>query len=848
MKALRTPALCLALFFFALWLRLPGLGSFLTPDEGLWAGRTAEFLKALETRDWAATYITGHPGVMTTWAGVTGLAARWAFARPPGAKNLADLAEVLAANPVRVDFLPWLRLPIVLVTALGVVLIFLLARRLFREPVALLGAAFVCFDPFFLAHGRVLQLDALLTTFTTIAWLSTLVATRTGRRRYFVFSGAAFGLAILTKSPALVLGPLLVGWIVAVRLLAARRDSVSARGTLSAALLDLVSLGLPAILAIFLLWPALWSAPLATLGGVWGLMTYYGGEGHELGNYWLGQAVTDPGRSFYAAILLWRTTAITLPGFVLALGWTVAGAWKAVFRRPISGASAAPAHPASEGHAVLGLVLFVAWYGLILSLGDKKFDRYVLPIFPAIDLLAAWGWWVTGERLVSASSAASGREDGAERPRRAARAARLALLVLAALLVGGQAASALANRPTYFTAYNPLAGGIKTARNTFIVGWGEGLAEAAGYLNRQAGASGRVAATWYGQNVFGPFYQGKSYDLYYDTRTASDLYGRDVDYVVTYVNQEQRALLDPTVRAHLTAPLFSAEKSGVPLAQVYAWPKPFAHTTDQRLAPGLVLLGWETGAYDPQAGVLPVTTYWDAAELAGSPDADARIVTWMKDAAGEVWAQAEAPLDWSAQTPGWLDRRALAQTVELHGPSGLAQGEYRVEVAPFAGGGVSLGAVSVAAAPLASLLATDRPAPTGLVLGAGDEVLFGDKWRLAGYTLSPSGEGLDLDLLWAALKPPQPGLKLFVHVVDEQGTIIAQHDGTLAGPDDASPPALQPSDAARQRVHLALPADHAGAPYHVYVGIYRSADQQRLPVTAGGAPVPDGRYELHGVS
>ncbi len=72
-----------------------------------------------------------------------------------------------------------------------------------------------------------------------------------------------------------------------------------------------------------------------------------------------------------------------------------------------------------------------------------------------------------------------------------------------------------------------------------------------------------------------------------------------------------------------------------------------------------------------------------------------RVVTWMKDAAGEVWAQAEVPLDWSAQTPGWLDRRALAQKIELHGPPGLAPGEYRVEVAPFAGGGVSLGAVSI---------------------------------------------------------------------------------------------------------------------------------------------------------
>ncbi len=558
----------------------------LTPDEGLWAGRTAEFLKALATRDWAANYITGHPGVTTTWTGVSGLAARWALARPTGASSLADLAEVLAADPVRVDSLPWLRLPIVLVTALGVVLIFLLARRLFREPVALLGAAFVCFDPFFLAHGRVLQLDALLTTFTTIAWLSTLVATRTVRRRYFVLSGAAFGLAILTKSPALVLGPLLVGWIVGVRLLAARRDSVSARGTLSATLLDLVSLGLPAILAIFLLWPALWTAPLATLSGVWGLMTYYGGEGHELGNYWLGQAVADPGRPFYAAILLWRTTAITLPGFVLALGWALAGVWKAVFRRPISGVSAAPAYPASEGHVVPGLVLFVAWYGLILSLGDKKFDRYVLPIFPAVDLLAAWGWWVTGERLASLVRKVDDRRGAADRSSMARRTGRIALPVLAALLVLGQAASTARQPPHLLHGLQPARRRHKDGAQHVHrrlgrgAGRGCGLPERAG---RRVRPGGRI--------------------LVRSERLRPVLPGEELRSLLRYAHRVRpvrsrrglrrdlrqpaaRDLLDPRCARQLAAPLFSAEKSGVPLAQVYVWPKPFAHTTEQRLGPG----------------------------------------------------------------------------------------------------------------------------------------------------------------------------------------------------------------------------------------------------------------------
>ena len=177
----------------------------------------------------------------------------------------------------------------------------------------------------------------------------------------------------------------------------------------------------------------------------------------------------------------------------------------------------------------------------------------------------------------------------------------------------------MAARPTYLTAYNPLAGGMRTARDLFIVGWGEGLAEAAAYLDRQPGAADQHVASWYGQNVFGSFYRGQSYDLYYDLRTAADLYAHDVDYVVTYVNQDQRDLLDASIREKLGSPLFTSQAAGVTLASVYAWPKPFLHTADRSVAPGLRLLGWDLGNYDPASGRLRVVSYWDAGRARPSP-------------------------------------------------------------------------------------------------------------------------------------------------------------------------------------------------------------------------------------
>ena len=862
MRRLRLAFTCAALLVLALWLRLPGLDTFLTADEATWSAGAVQFLNALRSGNWAATNISGHPAVTTVWAGVIGLTGKWLLARPPGAAGLDDMLRGLAANPVRLDVLPWLRLPIVVACALGILGIYLLARRSLGDRVALLGAVLLSLDPFFLAHSRVLALDALLATFITLAWLALMAGIRGGQRRYLVLSGLAIGLAILTKSPALVMGPLMAGWPVLARLRAARRPPVAGArpALLRAILLDLCSLGLPAALIVFLLWPALWVAPLSTLGRVWALMTVYGQGGHELGNFWLGQEVTQPGPAFYPAVLLWRTTPVTLLGLLLAVvaaaGLPAVRFATARARRPGAVSPASPLPPVDRGpdpqpatqaglerQSVTALFVFVLWFGLILSTGDKKFDRYLLPVFPAVDFLAAWGLAAGAGWL-----AARFRDGGKERwPGVAARIRGSLPLVGAVLLTGVQAMSVLAARPTYLTAYNPLAGGMRTASQVFIVGWGEGLAEAAAYLDQQPGAGNQHVASWYGQNVFGSFYSGQSYDLYYDLRSAADLYAHDVDYVVTYVNQDQRNLLDPSVREQLAGPLFTSQSSGVTLASVFGWPKPFLHTADRPLAPGVRLLGWDLGGYDARQGRLPMVLYWDLGELSGAPAGGSRIVSWLKDANGEVWAQAEATLDSEKvrHVTAWLGRPAAALDMVLAAPPGLLPGTYQVEIAPFARNGLALGSIPVAAVPAAQAF----DASGGLVLAGvtplPDQVTFGDSLRLAGYALQRSESELTLDLVWMTVQAPQEGCQFFVHLVDAQERIVSQFDGPLgrlAG--DAPAPDLRAGQVVRQRARLALPGGMQDGAYRIYVGAYRLAGGARLAVSDAGVPLNDGRYLL----
>jgi hypothetical protein len=804
MKSFRPGLVCLALFAVALALRLPGLGGFLTPDETVWSAGAAQCITAVQTGNWAATNISGHPGVTTLWAGSLGLVAKWLFARPADMPTLAGAARALAANPVRLDFLPWLRLPVVLACSLGVVLIYLLARRLVSEPVALLGAALLSFDPFMLAHGRVLQMDALLATNITIAWLALVIATRTRQRRYFLASGVFIGLAVLTKSPALVMGPLMLVWVIGARL---RGRAATIRRAAAGALRDLLWLGVPALITVFVLWPSLWVAPAATVARVWGLMTVYGTGGHELGNYWLGQAVAQPGPTFYIATLLWRITPLTLGGLLLAL----------FFGAPRGDA---------EKRVVGGLLAAVLWFALFISLGDKKFDRYLLPIFPIVDVLAAWGW-VSGARWLGRWAAARDR----------AALWRTVVTAGAVVVVGGQAGAALANRPTYFTAYNPLLGGIGTAERMFLVGWGEGLAEAANYLNTQTPAGGERVAAWYGQNVFGAFYRGQSYDLYYDTRTAADLYAHDVDYVVTYVNQMQRSLLDASVQTQLAAPLYTSAAGGVALAQVYAWPKPFAHSADRPLGAGLRLLGWDAGPYDTSTRQAALTLYWDAATLAAAPQAAKGVAVWLKDAGGEVWAKT-TDIAATRQTSAWLNRAAVAQVFTLTTPAGLAPGDYRLEIAPSGGDVLGLAQVAVGPTRLADMTGNGGALPDAERAPAA--VSFAGRADLVGYGLQRIPGELVVDLLWTApdKENAQPsGEHVFVHMLDAQDQVAAQADVALVGFGPAG-------TTARQRFHLTLPPAWEGKAYRLYVGVYRPADGARLAATVDGVAVADNRYLL----
>jgi hypothetical protein len=122
------------------------------------------------------------------------------------------------------------------------------------------------------------------------------------------------------------------------------------------------------------------------------------------------------------------------------------------------------------------------------------------------------------------------------------------------------------------------------------------------------------------------------------------------------------------------------------------------------------------------------------------------------------------------------------------------------------------------------------------------EVYLEDGVLFAGYDLTvsegiPSQEedGAGLYLYWQATQPLTRSLKVFVHLLDPQGRLVAQDDSvpSLWLQDTRS---WQPRTTVIDFHHLALPKEVEAGEYVLAVGLYDEVTGQRQAILDGGAP------------
>ena len=104
---------------------------------------------------------------------------------------------------------------------------------------------------------------------------------------------------------------------------------------------------------------------------------------------------------------------------------------------------------------------------------------------------------------------------------------------------------------------------------------------------------------------------------------------------------------------------------------------------------------------------------------------------------------------------------------------------------------------------------------------------FSDQIEFSGYTLQQQDFAVQLDLVWQALSEIPTSYRVFVHVVDENGQILAQSDGEPAN--WTRPTTGWASGEYIVDSHqILLPNTLSNRGLEIYIGLYDPQTGQRL--------------------
>jgi hypothetical protein len=404
-----------------------------------------------------------------------------------------------------------------------------------------------------------------------------------------------------------------------------------------------------------------------------------------------------------------------------------------------------------------------------------------------------------------------------------------------------QAGFSLPHHLYHFTYYNPLMGGSWTAPQVLPVGDGEGLDQAARYLNSKENvvnlkASARPPAAFApffaGQTI--PFYWGKEYNVmpWYAT-----------DYVVFYIHQVQKNRPNAAIVRYFRSlePEHIVRLKGIDYAWVYKTPGeipdsviPAQHIQWAQFGDCMFLRGYDIDTSQvAHYGKLGVTLYW---QCSCPMNENYGVFLKLLNGARHIWGhQASRPLSDGLPTSRWEEAVVVRDEREIEVLSGTLPGPYLIEVilydftserwvSPQGEQDVLLGPVEIPRREIPTVESLDIEHPL--------RVNLSDKIRLLGYNLESGfrpGDGIHLTLFWQCLEKMSQDYTVFTHLVDEENKIWAQKDNQ---PVDGfySTTRWEPGEIVRDQYDLFLPSDAPPGEYQIEVGLYLAETWERLPV------------------
>ncbi|NJN99371.1 MAG: glycosyltransferase family 39 protein [Anaerolineales bacterium] len=321
-------AIPLGLFLVIFIPRIAGLDVFLTADEDDQIMFSTVFLKSVLQGKWGRALVLGYPGVPTLVLGAIGVGLRYwfhyqgwlplAWVQDDLMPTLNQATATFGTFAYPLDFIYWVRFPLALVASISILGIYFLSRRLIGERVAILGTLIIAFDPFILSHTRVIHVDGPLAYFMFLSFLAFLLYLDQGGWRWLILSGVLGGLAALSKTPAALLGPIL---LVAGLLYALFPPSGTPRSVRWKRLgIALLGWGLIAMLAFFALWPAMWQRPLFALELIIRNLQSVNSSLHPTTGHFWGDQESDQNPFYYLLVFPYHLTPLVSLGIVTSLG------------------------------------------------------------------------------------------------------------------------------------------------------------------------------------------------------------------------------------------------------------------------------------------------------------------------------------------------------------------------------------------------------------------------------------------------------------------------------------------------------------------------------------------------
>ncbi|MEW6404075.1 MAG: glycosyltransferase family 39 protein [Chloroflexota bacterium] len=462
-----------------------GIDKFITYDEPWWIISGSNYYYALTHKDFASTMYDYHPAVTTTWMVTAGMLSYFPEYRGFG-QGYFDVRkphfeafmrdhgkEVIGL--VRNSRLIQIALIIVLA-----ILSFYLLQLLIDWRAAFLAIVLAMNAPFFLGISRLLNHEGMLSMFMLVSLLGMQVYLNKDRRLiYLLISGAAFGLAQLTKSSSVVLFPL-VGLMSLISILGRAEESFAAR--IWFAIKSLTIWLLMAAFVFVALWPGMWVAPGKMLSEIYGNAFSYAFQGARL-------EVTDGLEpSTFAlsdATLGVQQFSITWLLFSTVITW-IGLAFAALLLVSRDKTLLPPPVKSSASYLVLLAALVITMFGVAQG---RNASYYIMTSFVTLDVAAGIGWgcfflWLQNRSPVF---------------QRFSLQATFILLVAAVQIGIG-----LPYYPYYITYRNPVIS------PPAAFAYGVGLDQAAAYLAEKPDAENTVVYAYVGMGTFSYFYPGET--------------------------------------------------------------------------------------------------------------------------------------------------------------------------------------------------------------------------------------------------------------------------------------------------------------------------------------------------